>query len=171
MLSKYGRQLYAIEGDIQFGISQGHSKSSLLSKLRRKKLLLHYMDQCRKRIDAIAQKQFAVEQLEITAMQIESMRITSGVFKRFTTGHNIDKLEELQSTVEDLHDQIMDINEALDTPMLDMGDADFEQELIALGNTAVEVPISTFPSIVNEEVSVSDRYHDVRDVSQVPLLV
>ena len=84
MLSKYGRQLVELEMDIKSGIRRGLSKPTLLTKLRKKKILLHYMNQCRKKIDAIVQKQYALEQLNITAMQIEAMKGTAKVFKTFT---------------------------------------------------------------------------------------
>ena len=59
------------------------------------------------------QKQYALEQLNITAMQIEAMKATAKVFRSFTKTHSIDKLEQLQGNMEDLQDQIMEINETI----------------------------------------------------------
>ena len=83
------------------------------------------MNQCRQRINQVMQKQYAVEQLNLTAMQIEALQETVGVFQTFNKKHNMDKIEELQSTMADLTDQVMDINETIGSePLLDDFDED-----------------------------------------------
>ncbi len=157
MLSKYGRQLRDLEDEIHHGIKRGASKPVLLTKLRRKKIVLHYMDRCRKKIDAIVQKQYALEQLNITAMQIEAMKGTAKVFKTFTKTHNIDKIEELQGNMEDLQDQIMEINDTIGTEPLMFDEDELEQELIKLENTPMETPVATisFPIVPKLETGGS----------------
>jgi hypothetical protein len=155
MLSKYGRQLSELELDIKSGIRRGVSRPILLTKLRKKKIVLHYMDQCRKKIDAIVQKQYALEQLNITAMQIEAMKGTAKVFKTFTKTHNIEKIEHLQENMTDLQDQIMEINDTIGADPLMFDEDELLEELDELANEPDTTPIATvsFPVAPQPEAS------------------
>jgi hypothetical protein len=158
MLSKYGRQLVELEMDIKSGIRRGLSKPTLLTKLRKKKILLHYMNQCRKKIDAIVQKQYALEQLNITAMQIEAMKGTAKVFKTFTKTHNIDKIEQLQENMVDLQEQIMEINDTIGSDPLLFDEDELMEELNEIASEPDTTPVATisFP-VVPENKIVNDR--------------
>jgi hypothetical protein len=158
MLSKYGRQLTELEMDIKSGIRRGLSKPTLLTKLRKKKILLHYMEQCRKKIDAIVQKQYALEQLNITAMQIEAMKGTAKVFKTFTKTYNIDKIEQLQENMVDLQEQIMEINDTIGSDPLLFDEDELMEELNEIANEPDITPVATisFP-VVPENKIVNDR--------------
>jgi hypothetical protein len=158
MLSKYGRQLAELEMDIKSGIRRGLSKPTLLTKLRKKKILLHYMNQCRKKIDAIVQKQYALEQLNITAMQIEAMKGTAKVFKTFTKTHNIDKIEQLQENMVDLQEQIMEINDTIGSDPLLFDEDELMEELNEIASEPDITPVATisFP-VVPENKIVNDR--------------
>jgi len=158
MLSKYGRQLAELEMDIKSGIRRGLSKPTLLTKLRKKKILLHYMNQCRKKIDAIVQKQYALEQLNITAMQIEAMKGTAKVLKTFTKTHNIDKIEQLQENMVDLQEQIMEINDTIGSDPLLFDEAELMEELNEIASEPDITPVATisFP-VVPENKIVNDR--------------
>lgn len=158
MLSKYGRQLAELEMDIKSGIRRGLSKPTLLTKLRKKKILLHYMNQCRKKIDAIVQKQYALEQLNITAMQIEAMKGTAKVLKTFTKTHNIDKIEQLQENMVDLQEQIMEINDTIGSDPLLFDEDELMEELNEIASEPDITPVATvsFP-VVPENKIVDDR--------------
>lgn len=157
MLKKYSKQLSDLELDIRHSLQRGHGKQVLISKLRRKKILLHYMGQCRKKIDVILQKKYAVEQLNITAMQIDAMKDTATVFRTFTNKHNIEKIEELQDTMEDLQGQIMDINDTLGTEQLIFDEVELERELNELDYNPVTVPIATFPDVPQPQNNVIEE--------------
>jgi vacuolar-type H+-ATPase subunit I/STV1 len=125
MVNKYDRQRKRLDDSILDGLKRNEDKSVLIQKLKQKKIVIHYMNQCRQRINQVMQKQYAVEQLKLTAMQIEALQETVGVFQSFNKKHNIDKIEELQSTMADLTDQVMDINETIGSePLLDDFDED-----------------------------------------------
>lgn len=168
MLSKYTRQLSEVEGDLRHGIKHGHSKPVLLSKLKKKKLILHYMDQCRKKIDVILEKQYALEQLNITSMQIEAMKGTSQVFKRFTRVHSIERLEELQGNIEDLQDQIMEINETIGTEPMMFDEDELEKELEEL-NVETPNPVSTieFPAVPETQVEIKEEHVSLLNNSSI----
>merc|ERR1712166_487190 len=62
-------------------------------------------------------------------MQIEAIRKTSKVFKRFTHTHAIERVEKLQDDMEELENQLMDINELLMEPVIANEDLNVEEEL------------------------------------------
>lgn len=125
MVNKYDRQRQRLDDSIRDGLKRNEDKSVLIQKLKQKKIVIHYMNQCRQRINQVMQKQYAVEQLKLTAMQIEALQETVSVFQTFNKNHNIDKIEELQNTMADLTDQVMDINETIGSePLLDDFDED-----------------------------------------------
>ena len=152
MLSKYTRQLSEVEDSLRAGIRMGHAKSSLITKLRKKRIILHYMKTCQQKIDSIVQKQYALEQLDITAMQVAAMKGTTKVLKNFSKTHNIEKIEELQENMADLQDQIMEINDVIGTEPVMFDDSELEEELMELCKPEPSV-VSTieFPIVPEEE--------------------
>ena len=91
MISKYDRQRQRLDDSIREGLRRNEDKSTLLQKLKQKKIVVHYMNQCRKRINQVMEKQYAVEQLNLTAMQIAALQETASVFQTFNKKHNIEK--------------------------------------------------------------------------------
>lgn len=131
MVKKYDRQRQHLDDSIREGLRRNEDKSTLVQKLRQKKIVIHYMGQCRQRINQVMQKQYAVEQLNLTAMQIEALQRTASVFKTFNKKHSLEKIEELQETMTELTEQVMDINQTLGSePLLDdMDEEDLWKEL------------------------------------------
>jgi len=150
MLSKYSRQLSDVEDKLRTGIRLGQAKSSLITKLRKKKIILHYMKTCQQKIDSIVQKQYALEQLDITAMQVEAMKGTAKVLKHFSKTHNIE--------MSDLQDQIMEINDVIGAEPLMFDDSELEEELMELCKPEPS-PMSTveFPIVPEEEEEETRR--------------
>ena len=103
--------------------------SKLVPLIRRRKLLLQYITQCEHRMAVCLQKQCALEQVAVTKMQIEAIRKTSKVFKRFTHTHAIERVEKLQDDMVELETQLMDINELLMEPVINSEDLNIDDEL------------------------------------------
>lgn len=117
-------------------------KKLILGKLKRKKIIDHYIGVCQKRIDVITEKEYALEQLNITVLHIEALQDTVSIFKTFNTKNNYQKLEELQSQYEELTDDISDINSLLENqPFIDIDDTELEQDLKELENDLNPNPI------------------------------
>lgn len=161
MVNKYDRQRQRLDDSIRDGLRRNEEKSVLIQKLKQKKIVIHYMNQCRQRINQVMEKQYAVEQLNLTAMQIEALQQTASVFQTFNKKHNIDKIEQLQETMSELTDQVMDINETLGSePLLDDMDDDEllkELEMITIEKNPevvgfVEVPLN-LPEVCKETPS------------------
>lgn len=91
----------------------------LLGLLRRRKLMHKCLEQCEHRLAVCLQKQCALEQLEITRMQIYAIKRTSRVFKIFTKKHSLKRVEELTETMVGLQEDMMDVSALLSEPVID----------------------------------------------------
>lgn len=122
-------------------IKQKVAKKNILGKLKRKKIIEHYIGVCQKRIDVIIEKEYALEQLNITSLHIEALRSTVSVFKTFNTKNNYEKLEQLQTQYEELTDDISDINSLLENqPFIDIDEDELENDLKELENDLLPRP-------------------------------
>ena len=139
---KYCLQKTTLQGEIMMDIKQKKDKKLILGKLKRKKIIDHYIGVCQKRIDVITEKEYALEQLNITVLHIEALQDTVSIFKTFNTKNNYQKLEELQSQYEELTDDISDINSLLENqPFIDIDETELEQDLQELENNLNPKPI------------------------------
>jgi hypothetical protein len=124
-------------------------RTRLVGLLRRRKLMLGYVQQCEVRMSVCLQKQCALEQLEITRMQILAIQRTSRIFKMFTKKHAIEKVERLQETMVELQENMMDVTDLLAEPILQEDMMDVEEELEEMlrdcGCDSVTVPL-VFPT-------------------------
>jgi len=151
MLAKYGREMASLTEEIRSDIAYRRPKHQILRKLRKKKILMYYISQCERRTESIVGKRYALEQLELTAMQIEAMKSSTTVLKKFTKTHNITKLEELQSTMEDLQADVMDIDELLSTDTMSIDEDELEEELKKLSEQPHIVSTIAFPTVPEDE--------------------
>ena len=153
MMNKYDRQVNSIDETIRDGIRMNKSKNILKGELRKKKIILAYMEKCQKQIDMVTHRKLAVEQLNITSMQIQVLKSSASAFQSAMKDSSLEKIEKLQDTMEDLTDNLVDINEALDQqPIMDFDDDDLESELQSLLDTksyvaTQEVELTPLPLI------------------------
>ena len=110
------------------------------------------------------QKQCSLEQLEITKMQLDAIKSTSKIFKRFTNRHTVEKVEQLQESMCALQDDMMDISDILNQPTLDDLDVEDElEELMALvGTDTTDTTDTTGTEFPDTPVPVSDTESDER---------
>jgi len=98
-------------------------------------------------------------------MQLNAMKSTAVAFRSFSSSHNVEKIEQLQDTMDEYQDQFMEIDEIISKDIsLDFDDDALEAELEELKNSPEEVIVSTFPTLpqIEEEVTVPEK---------VPLLI
>ena len=157
MLKKYERQHTEILNDIKQSLREKEDKQILLHKLRRKKRVLHYMESTRRKIQSLIQKQYALEQLNITKLQLNAIKETVKVFKIFNKSHSLEKIEDLQDTLEELTTQFMDVDATINSeqaPLIQFDDAELEQELELLANEKVDFPVIPVHEV---ELTVMDQ--------------
>lgn len=142
MIKKYQRQYDELDVAIKQGLRDKEEKQMLMHKLRRKKVVLHYINICHKKIDALVQKKYQIEQLNITKHQLDAMRTSVKVFKQFTKENTIEKIDTLHDSMVELTEQILDVNSTLNeaAPLIDFDEDELETELEELTN-ATSIPL------------------------------
>jgi len=154
MQKKYEHQIEEIDDTVKCGVRSGTRKSDLLMHLRKKKIIAQYIKQCGAQREQVIHKLYALEQLSIASMQLEAMKSTAAVFKTFTKLHNVEKIEQLQESMEEYQDQIMEIDTVLGQDMVRVDEDELEIELQDLYNSPtanVLPPMATFPSVPQDE--------------------
>jgi len=172
MVYKYDIQLEKINNELKIKVAEKAPKDRLMVLLRQRKILRNYLTQCENRMTVCTQKQCSLEQLEITKMQLDAIKSTSKIFKRFTNRHTVEKVEQLQESMCALQDDMMDISDILNQPTLDDLDVEDElEELMALvgtdtmdtntdttdTNTDTMDMVVEFPSIDTENTESDER--------------
>ena len=170
MVYKYDIQLEKINNELKIKVAEKAPKDRLMVLLRQRKILRNYLTQCENRMTVCTQKQCSLEQLEITKMQLDAIKSTSKIFKRFTNRHTVEKVEQLQESMCALQDDMMDISDILNQPTLDDLDVEDElEELMALVGTDTTDTMDTmdttgteFPDTPDTEFPVTDTESDER---------
>ena len=123
------------------GIKNKENKSILMGKLRRKKIVMHYIEVCQKKIDNLIHKEYALEQINITKMQLDAIKSTVSVFKNFNKTNDVEKIEKLYDQLQDFTDDMKDINDLIENqPLMEFDDDELLKELDELGEFK-EIPI------------------------------
>ena len=128
MVSKYER----IRKETMTKLKQAPKKSRKLLHLKRIKVLDFHIAQCELKIAACVHKQYSLEQLEITRLQINAIKASTSVFRSFSKYNPLHKIEDLQDTIEELTEDLSDVTNLLSSGTVDFDDADLEQELIEM---------------------------------------
>ena len=128
MVSKYER----IRRDTMQKLKQANKKSRKLLHLKKIKTLDFHINQCELKIATCVHKQYSLEQLEITRLQINAIKASTSVFRSFSKYNPIHKLEDLQDTMEELTDDLTDVTNLLSSGTVEFDDDALEQELLQM---------------------------------------
>ena len=115
---------------------QTTKKSKKLILLKKIKSLDHYIRACENKIAVCVHKQYALEQLEVTKMQVDAIRASTGVFHRFSKYNPIQKIEDLQDTMEEQLEALSDITGLLEQSPLQFDDEELIAEIEGMQNYA-----------------------------------
>ena len=153
-----------LQEDIIVDIKRKEGKKNILGKLKRKKIAEYYISLCDKKINVTMDKEFALEQLNITSMQIDALKNTVSIFKTFNKNNNYKKIEELQSQYEELSDDITDVNDMLQNqPYIEIDEDELENELNDLIKEPLKMPMSTTENLVQLDMSLPTCPNDPID--------
>ena len=108
-------------------------KTKKLFLLKKIKTLDHYINACENKIAVCVHKQYALEQLEVTKMQVDAIRESTTVFRRFSKYNPIQKIEDLQDTMEEQMEELSDITGLLEQSPLQFDDDELMAELDQMG--------------------------------------
>ena len=140
MVYMYEIKLDRTNTELRSKVAERAPKERLLMLLRRRSILYSYLAQSEKRMTICTQKQCALEQLQVTQMQLQAIRNTSRIFKRFTKRNTVERVEALHETMCELQDDMMDISEILEQPVC--GEVDVEEELAELMEEELYLPVT-----------------------------
>lgn len=172
MVYKYEIQLERTNDELKQKIAEKSSKERLFVLLRRRKILCGYLSQCENQMTVCTQKQCSLEQLEITKMQLDAIKSTSRIFRRFTNRHTVEKVEMLQESMCALQDDMMDISDILDQPLITEFDVEEEfAELMAIVETESKTETKTEEQTETVFPIVNDDTDEEREESEERVLL
>ena len=140
MIHKYER----IKTETKVKFKDETTKRRKLMHLKRIKTLEHHITQCEAKLIACVNKQYALEQLEITKMQIEAIKSSTSIFKSFSKYNPLHKIEDLQETMEERLEDLADI-----TDLLTSGTVEFDEDelLSELNDIEGEQMVEEMPEV------------------------
>jgi len=128
MVVKYER----IRRETMTKLKQSDKKSRKLLHLKKIKTLDYHIQQCEMKIAACVHKQYSLEQLEITRLQINAIKASTSVFRSFSKYNPINKIEDLTDQMEELTEDLSDVTNLLTSGTIEFDDDALEQELVSL---------------------------------------
>lgn len=128
MVVKYER----IRKETMLKLKQADKKSRKLLHLKKVKTLDYHIAQCELKIAACVHKQYSLEQLEITRLQINAIKASTSVFRSFSKYNPLHKIEDLQDTIEELTEDLSDVTNLLSSGTVEFADDELEQELLEM---------------------------------------
>lgn len=160
MVSKYER----IRKETMTKLKQSDKKSRKLLHLKKIKTLDYHIAQSEMKIAACVHKQYSLEQLEITRLQINAIKASTSVFRSFSKYNPIHKIEDLQDTMEELTEDLSDVTNLLSSGTVEFDDSELESELLAMEQEEPEGAIEELPRVPTHkprEVRVSVPMQDL----------
>lgn len=144
MISKYEQQHAECTREVRAQLS---NRPRALRLMRKRKVLEAHIATCENRLHVCMQKQCALEQLEITKMQIHALKSSSKVFQRFSKRNSMARIEELTDTMQELSDDLMDMNDLLQTPVQSIDEDEVLAELEKLQAEEIAVTLPDVPAV------------------------
>ena len=125
------------------------------------------MEATRNKIANIISKQYALENLNITKLQLNAIKETVKVFKVFNKTHSYEKIDSLKDQLDELTEQFMEIDTIIneESPLLNFDDSELEQELVTLNETV------EYPTIPLHDIEVNKVDQTTATLEEAPLYV
>ena len=142
MVSKYER----IRKETMTKLKQSEKKSRKLLHLRKIKTLDFHINQCELKIASCINKQYSLEQLEVTRLQINAIKASTSVFRSFSKYNPLHKIEDLTDQMEELTEDLSDVTNLLSSGTVDFNEEELEQELLQMEQEP-EGAIEEFPRV------------------------
>ena len=150
MVYKYEK----IKSETKIKFREETTKRRKLMHLKRIKTLEHHITQCEAKLVACMNKQYALEQLEITKMQIEAIKSSTSIFRNFSKYNPLHKIEDLQETMEERLEDLADITDLLTSGTVEID----EDELMAeLNDMEEEHMVEEMPEVPTKVPSTSSQ--------------
>ena len=125
------------------------------------------MEATRNKIANIVGKQYALENLNITKLQLNAIKETVKVFKVFNKTHSYEKIDSLKEQLDELTEQFMEVDSIIneESPLINFDEAELEQELVTLNDKL------DFPTIPTHEIEIDKDNQTTATLDEAPLYV
>lgn len=125
------------------------------------------MEATRNKIANIVSKQYALENLNITKLQLNAIKETVKVFKVFNKTHSYEKIDSLKEQLNELTEQFMEVDTIIneESPLINFDEAELEQELVTLNDTL------EFPTIPVHDIELNNDNQTTATLDEAPLYV
>lgn len=143
MIHKYEK----IKKETRVKFKEETVKRRKLMHLKRIKTLEHHITQCEAKLIACVNKQYALEQLEISKMQIEAIKASTSIFKSFSKYNPIDKIEDLQESMEEKLEDLADISALLTSGTVEFDEDELMSELNDIEGEQMVEEIEEMPQV------------------------
>lgn len=144
MIHKYER----IKTEAKVKFKEESVKRRKLVHLKRIKTLEHHITQCEAKLIACVNKQYALEQLEISKMQIEAIKSSTSIFKNFSKYNPIHKIEDLQESMEEKLEDLADVSDLLTSGTVEFDEDELLAELNDIEGEQIEGELPVAPTKV-----------------------
>lgn len=160
MICKYEKQHAEVTREVRLHL---YNRPRALRLMRKRKILESHIASCENKLNVCMNKQCALEQLEITKLQVEALKQSNSVFQRFTRRNSLARIEELNETMQELSEDLMDMNELMSTPLQTVDEEEVLKDLSELeAELLPQVPlVATVSSVASESPvqGVKERTH------------
>ena len=138
MQVKYQKDIQEVELAIQVGrnmpseskFEQESKRDRLMSLLKKRRTLRHYLNVCVKRNEQVLAKTLACEALEVNAMQVAALKQTAKAFESFSKKNNVENLERVSDDLAEHMNALSEIDDLMaDSLPLNFDDDDQEELL------------------------------------------
>lgn len=144
MIHKYER----IKTEAKVKFKEESVKRRKLVHLKRIKTLEHHITQCDAKLIACVNKQYALEQLEVSKMQIEAIKSSTSIFKNFSKYNPIHKIEDLRESMEEKLEDLADLSDLLTSGTVEFDEDELLAELNDIEGEQIEEELPVAPTKV-----------------------
>lgn len=154
MESKYERQRGSLNVILKASIGD---RAKCLHLLRRRRIIDYYIKACHEKASALYSKKMAVEQIAINNSQLQALKQVTKVFE--SNRVNIEKIEALEESMQNMYEHLLEVDDVLTVPAIDIDDNDLMEELHTLSTESSIVNMPEVPRDFPPKIPTTSKTH------------
>jgi hypothetical protein len=153
LIDKYEKQIR--EQKLQ-ARSKMNNKSDCMRHVRTMRIIKHHKSQLENRLVAGMSRRYHLESLNVTKMHIQAIQTTSATFKQFLNQHDVEKVNEIQDTLEEMIEDACEINDIVAKDSFSVDESEYEEDYQMLLAEVQSPGVSEGDGLVFPQVPVGD---------------
>jgi hypothetical protein len=125
LIEKYEKQIR--EQKMQARNKMNH-KGDCMRHVRSIRIIKHHKTNLERRLDACMTRRYHLESLNVTNMHIKAIQTTSATFKHFLKQNDVEKVAEIQDTLEEMIEDACEINDIVAKDSFSVDESDIEED-------------------------------------------